>query len=572
MKSLVYLSIKSIWLWLFFLSILGRPLSYGQVSSNPHINSSTLIKNISYFDVHSRTFNKADILIEEGVIKQIKNEIKPLDNFFIVDGTDKYLIPGLIDAHIHMFQSGGLYTRPDAINLTQIKSYNDEITWINNNIEDILKRYLSIGVTTVIDVGGPFRNFAIRDSFIKRNDLPRIVLTGPLISTYQPPEFLISDPPIIKVKTSLEAVDLVKKQIPFKPDFIKIWYITLPGQTAESTYDIVKATINESHNNNLKVAVHATELNTAKLAIKAGADILVHSVGNPIDEEFIAMLKKNKVSYIPTLVVHGNYDKVFGRLCNFQNYDITIANPITLGSLMDTDNQELLEVFDQYEKYIASMYPMTLKKDSIRRDNLAMLANNNVNIATGTDAGNIGTLHASSYYSELETMKLSGMSNEDILMSSTYNGAKSIGKERIIGSIEKGMLADLVILNNNPLDDITNLFNINMVFKQGELHEPKTLICNSRENIAQFLLNCINTNKLELGKHLFKTEKTYYKWAQFFSSELERIPQLHFQLVDREIIKSVVRDKIKILGGDKSNELTVILNIQEGKITKMEVR
>ena len=90
-------------------------------------------------------------------------------------------------------------------------------------------------------------------------------------------------------------------------DFIKIWYIVFGSQTAASNYGLVKAAIEESHKNGLRVAVHATQLNTAKKAIEAGADILVHSVDEPLDAEFMTMVAEKNVAHIPTLIVGNNY-------------------------------------------------------------------------------------------------------------------------------------------------------------------------------------------------------------------------------------------------------------------------
>jgi hypothetical protein len=151
---------------------------------------------------------------------------------FIIDAPGKYLMPGMTDAHIHFFQSGGLYTRPDAVNLNSVYSYEKDQQWIKDNQADLMARYLACGLTTVIDVGGPLSNYAIRSQLDTTILAPNAFVTGPLISTYLPPNFDTKDPPIIKVTTEQEARELVKKQLPYKPDFIKIWYIDLPNQRA----------------------------------------------------------------------------------------------------------------------------------------------------------------------------------------------------------------------------------------------------------------------------------------------------------------------------------------------------
>jgi len=197
-------------------------------------------------------------------------------------------------------------------------------------------RYLACGITTVIDVGGPMSNYATRNKANAFIASPTAFVTGPLVSTYTPPNLDKKDPPIITVKTPEEAREMVKRQLPFKPDFIKIWYIVFPGMKADSTLPMVKATIEESHAHGLKVCVHATEYETAKLAVTAGADILVHSVDDKIlDNEMLQLLKSRHTVYIPTLIVAQNYDRTFTQQFNFTANDFVYANPFMLGSLMD---------------------------------------------------------------------------------------------------------------------------------------------------------------------------------------------------------------------------------------------
>lgn len=97
----------------------------------------------------------------------------------VIDGTGKFLMPGMIDAHIHFFQSGGLYTRPDAVDLRKKVPYEKEKTFGLINAADYMHRYLRLGITSVIDVGGPMSNFSIRDSVTKTTIAPNVLVTGP---------------------------------------------------------------------------------------------------------------------------------------------------------------------------------------------------------------------------------------------------------------------------------------------------------------------------------------------------------------------------------------------------------
>jgi len=67
----------------------------------------------------------------------------------------KFILPGYIDTHVHFFQSGDIYMRPDAVDLNGVRSYKDEHAWIEKNLPDVFARYLRCGITSVVDVGGP---------------------------------------------------------------------------------------------------------------------------------------------------------------------------------------------------------------------------------------------------------------------------------------------------------------------------------------------------------------------------------------------------------------------------------
>ena len=161
--------------------------------------------------VHGTLLNTKDkkvvensvVVIKDNLIEAVgvfgKVQIPP--NAEIIDATGKFLIPGLIDGHIHFFQSGGLYTRPDGLDLRQRVPYKEkELKWIRDNFDDVFRRYIACGVTSVVDLGGPMWNFDIKEKAKNSEVAPNIFICGPLIASYQPDALTTDDPPIIKVK------------------------------------------------------------------------------------------------------------------------------------------------------------------------------------------------------------------------------------------------------------------------------------------------------------------------------------------------------------------------------------
>ncbi|MBL0334680.1 MAG: amidohydrolase family protein [Chitinophagaceae bacterium] len=213
-------------------------------------------------------------MVQDGKITSITKgkKLNPVAGTMEIDGTNQWLMPGLADAHVHFFQSGGLYTRPDAIDLRKYRPYADEIKWSHEHFEELLRMYLSAGITSVTDVGATINLLQQRDSFANKPYAPLIQMTGPLITTWLPRSLKTGkDAPFVEIKNEQEARKAVQDQLPYHPDFIKIWYIvTDPNVEAGARKNIamVKAVIDEAHANGKRVAVHAMEKITAQLAVK----------------------------------------------------------------------------------------------------------------------------------------------------------------------------------------------------------------------------------------------------------------------------------------------------------------
>ncbi len=110
--------------------------------------SQTYITNVTIADVEKhKLISDQTIVITNDLITDIQSnkKIKIPENATIIDGTGKYILPGLTDAHIHFFQNGGLYTRPDAIDFRKEMPYQKEIYYAHQNMENVLYNYLQNG-------------------------------------------------------------------------------------------------------------------------------------------------------------------------------------------------------------------------------------------------------------------------------------------------------------------------------------------------------------------------------------------------------------------------------------------
>jgi imidazolonepropionase-like amidohydrolase len=398
-----------------------------------------------------------------------------------IDCAGKFILPGYIDTHIHFFQSGDLFTRPDGADLNSVRPYKDEVAWVKSHVNDVLARYLRSGITSVVDVGGPFWNFEVRKSANATAKAPRVAVAGPLISSVSREKLDLGDPPIVKIDTPDQAREFVRKLAEQKPDLVKIWYIVDKDHPVESFRPIVRATIEESHAHKIRVAVHTTELETARAAVEEGADVLVHSVTDkPVDDAFVKLLKDRRAILCPTLVVFERYGRTFSHRLNLTPEEKAWGNPEVIASLDVTKIPQ--DKLPQRIKDALAKPDETLSRIKKTYDaalpNLKRLEDAGVTIAAGTDAGNIGTIHGPALFREFQLMKEAGLTPMQILQCATVNAAKLFGGDigAHIGQIENGYFADLVVVNSNPLDDIAHASDIDMVIKNGVIYPADSIL------------------------------------------------------------------------------------------------
>src|SRR5437660_3155428 len=413
----------------------------------------------------SSSIRNSAIVIDGGRIRDIgpRTEVRVPGKAQTVDAIGQWVIPGLIDAHVPFSQSGDIYTRPDVVDLRKWRSYEKEMEWIKERLPYTFERYLVCGVTGVVDCGGPMWNFEMRDIAAHSRKAPRVVVAGPLISTFLPPTTATDDPDIVKPDSPAQARDLVRRQLDRKPDLVKLWWVRRPGDHLDQQVAIMSAAIDESKSRGVRVAVHATELETAKAALRAGADILVHSVTDRlVDSEFISLVTKRDIPYITTLGVEDGYRMVLNQQVALTDIEQKLGDPEVIATWSELAKIPEAEIPGGVPRIPAA------PKQPVAFDNLMLLESAGVRVVAGTDAGNIGTLHGPALHHEMELMAAAGLRPMDIIVSATKNASAVMGLQNDVGTLQKGKFADLVILDADPLVDIKNTRKIFKVMKAGE--------------------------------------------------------------------------------------------------------
>ena len=393
----------------------------------------------------------------------------------VINGHGKWIVPGLVDGHVHFFQSGNLYARPDVADFTKRIPYAKEVARNQARLSATFKVWLASGVTSVVDIGGPFWNFEMRDIALQTRAAPRVAVAGPLLSMIPDPKLDLGDPPIIEVRSIEAAHDLVRRELLRKPNYIKVWFIHRADQDLAAEEAIVRAAGDEAHRAGVALAVHATELNVAKAALRAGADYLVHSVQDvAVDDAFIALAKKNRALYCPTLFVLPGYQYALSNTWRPTAAESRLADPQIVAAMGDLERMPADAIPAAVARRMAE--PGAIAASDVMLRNLRTVADAGIPIVMGTDAGNIGTLHGPSVFREMALMQQAGMTPLEVLRSATVNGAKAMRRDAELGIIAPGRLADFVLLDADPTASVDNLSRVYRVVKDGTVYDPDALI------------------------------------------------------------------------------------------------
>ena len=239
----------------------------------------------------------------------------------------------------------------------------------------------------------------------------------------------------------------------------------------------VMAVGEEARGAGLDLIVHATRLREAKAALRAGAFLLVHSVEDQlVDDEFLDLLVQGGTIYAPTLTVGANWSRAISSVV--LDTPAAIEDPngcVDPGTRAKVEAVTMLRddlnpgILDDAE-YVYRRMRGAGRSEAIMAENLRRVHAAGGTIATATDAGNPMTLHGPSIYAEMEAMQAAGLSPLEIVTLSTRNGAQAMGRADDFGTLEAGKIADLLILGQDPGQDVRAFRTVEQVMRAGVLH------------------------------------------------------------------------------------------------------
>lgn len=384
----------------------------------------------------------ADVTVFEGARLIVGDGSGPIENAtFIVDG-DRFTAVGATGA-VDVPEGA---TRVDLTGRTVIPAILDTHVHLSRTRDELIadlehRAYYGVGAAMSLGQDEGDDVYAVRAMEVP--GAARYRTAGKGITRPEPGRSEIP----FWVNTEEEVRAAVQELAAIEVDIVKLWVDERNGQYEKLTPELYTAAIDEAHQHGLRVTAHIFTQEDAKGLLEAGIDAFAHGVRDmDVDDEFIEMIRERRnVVLVPNLPGRG-----------------AVEDLSWLSGTIPAD--QLAELQANFVDR-----PEVAERFAVQGRNLDRLASEGMMIALGTDGNNAWQAHV-----EMADMVASGMTPHEVLVAATGNGAELMNIADA-GTVSEGKSADFVVLEANPLDDITNTRRIESVYMRGEMVDRDAL-------------------------------------------------------------------------------------------------
>lgn len=404
-----------------------------------------VIKNGTLIDgTGSDPVENGVVVTEDSKILQVGNEgdVEIPEGAEVIDAGGKTIMPGMIELHAHI---ASWWTKPDA------NAYDDALMALL--AARCLRESLDAGITTVRDVGTSNKvaysvRRAIEQGLIEGS---RVLVCGPIIAITGGHGTGIRG--MKAVDGPWECRKAVREQLALGADHIKICTTHRPWRgNEEFTMEELRAIVEEAHKQGKKVAAHAALMPGMRMAVEAGIDTIEHGMSempHVVDDETVELMAEKGSIWVPTLWV-------FLRERTEQEQERR-----EMMMRMGPQTKEMRESrrwMDELKEHIPENFKKALKAG--------------IRIGTGADVGLQGyDVPFVAVPEEMELLCKHGLPNRRAIMAATSVAAEACGREEDLGTLEEGKLADIIVVDGNPLEDIGAMKKALFVMKEGKIHK-----------------------------------------------------------------------------------------------------
>lgn len=432
------------------------------------------IKNVNIIPmtVKNEVIKNATVVICNNKITSINKPIP--DSAEIIDGEGKWLIPGLMDMHVHIPVDGHFNA-----------TYPTKVASIFTSTQDVMTPFIANGVTTVFDLNSVAGHFGQRNEIL-RGDVtgPRMALAA-MINGGSEGGRIANTP-----ADGRQSVRMAKAE---GYEFIKVY-----SQLNIETYNAV---VDEARKLGMKVVGHIPNAFHGEIekALIPHFDMAAHAEEffkqaeydpGQDPKSFAKLAKANGTWLMPTLVIIVSAAEQSRSLDGLKaSPNLQYVHPLLQSKWLTSNN---------YNKNASPESIARLEKMiQFNNELVAAFKETGVPVVAGTDAGSSGVIWGFSLHDELELLVAAGLTPGEALTSATRLPAAWLGIDSVVGTVETGKFADLILLDANPLNDIKNIRKIAGVFVNGRWLD--------KSEISDMLSSLSNRNK---------ASKDRYEWSK----------------------------------------------------------